>query len=75
MVRASDALKVGPPRPFWHLTRPERAAPKGSGGGRHLGRTPFTMKFLNYACVEICPSIGGAASSQRAACAASTQTA
>eukprot|EP00965_Chrysotila_dentata_P089972 2969644-Pleurochrysis_carterae.AAC.6 len=34
-LKASDALQVGPPRPFWHLEAPERAVPQGSGAGRH----------------------------------------
>eukprot|EP00965_Chrysotila_dentata_P226814 6195647-Pleurochrysis_carterae.AAC.1 len=44
MGRASDALKVGPPGSFWHLAALERAAPGGSGAGRHLSCAPFTMK-------------------------------
>eukprot|EP00965_Chrysotila_dentata_P101463 3349530-Pleurochrysis_carterae.AAC.2 len=43
-VRISDALKVGPPGPFWIQAAPKRATPKGGGGGRHLGRASFTMK-------------------------------
>eukprot|EP00965_Chrysotila_dentata_P201081 6180372-Pleurochrysis_carterae.AAC.2 len=35
MLRASDALKVVPLGPFWHLAAPERAAAEGSGAGYH----------------------------------------
>eukprot|EP00965_Chrysotila_dentata_P059346 1969480-Pleurochrysis_carterae.AAC.7 len=40
----SDALKIGPPGPFWHLASPQRATPKGSGGGSRFGCATFTMK-------------------------------
>eukprot|EP00965_Chrysotila_dentata_P243008 6205183-Pleurochrysis_carterae.AAC.1 len=44
MIRASDALNPqnqGPPGPFWHLAKGERAAPQGSGAGRHLEGARF----------------------------------
>eukprot|EP00965_Chrysotila_dentata_P071309 2356648-Pleurochrysis_carterae.AAC.1 len=45
MLRAPDALKIGPPGPFWQLAAPKRAAPQGSSGGRHTTRPLFGPKF------------------------------
>eukprot|EP00965_Chrysotila_dentata_P063530 2105392-Pleurochrysis_carterae.AAC.3 len=44
MLKPSNALKDTPPGSIWHLAAPKRAAPQGSGAGRHSAHAPCQTK-------------------------------